>query len=239
MGFTSGVLTSSRTRDLQSLWDSRVERWCETVETSGVFTRLRERLLDVAQAGPDDRCLDLGAGAGFLTLPLAGQTTSVHAVDLSAAMLDALRTQAAAADLAVTTEAGDMAAVRFPSGSFDVVVSGYAMHYLLDADKQALLRRIHDWLVPGGRLVCADMMLGRSLDRHHRQVLADKARVMLRRGPAGWWRLLKNISRIATKRGRLHPCTPEWWCQALSEAGFVDVRYEHVASEAGLVSGHT
>ena len=216
-----------------------MQRWSETVETSPVFTVLRERMLDLAQPGADDRCLDLGAGAGFLTLPLARRTARVHAVDLSAAMLDALRAQAEAAGLSITTEAGDMAGVSFPAASLELVVSGYAMHYLLDEDKQAVLRRIHGWLVPGGRLVISDMMLGRSLDGHHRRILVDKAGAMLRRGPAGWWRLLKNISRIATKRGRLHPCTPAWWCRALTDAGFAEVRYEHVASEAGLAFGHT
>jgi len=73
------------------------------------------------------------------------------------------------------------------------------MHYLLDEDKTALLLRMWDWLTPGGRVVISDMMLGRSLDRHHRQVLADKASAMLRRGPSGWWRLLKNIVRIGSE----------------------------------------
>lgn len=232
--------TSSRTSKLQDLWDGRVQRWSDTVEASPTFTLLRTRMLDIAQPRPTDRCLDLGAGSGFITLPLATQTASVKAVDLSGAMLEALRGRAEQAGLSnVSTEAIDMAGARFPSSSFDLVISGYAMHYLLDADKMLLLSRIHDWLVPGGRLVISDMMLGRSLDQHHRRVLADKAASMLRRGPAGWWRLLKNFYRLAAKRGRLHPCAPAWWIEALPKAGFVDVRYEHVASEAGVISGTT
>jgi len=80
-------------------------------------------------------------------------------------------------------------------------------------------------------------MLDLSLDRHHRQVLADKASAMLRRGPSGWWRLLKNIVRIGSGRGRLHPCAPDWWTQALQAAQYTAVRYEHVSSEAGIVVG--
>lgn len=209
------------------------------MESSPTFAVLRTRMLDVAQPTAVDRCLDLGAGTGFLTLPLAKQVASVLAVDLSAAMLESLTSQATAAGLNITTEAANMAELQRPPASLDLVVSGYAMHYLLDADKEALLRRIHGWLVPGGRLVISDMMLGRSLDRHHRRVLADKAAAMLSRGPAGWWRLIKNVARIGTGRGRLHPCTPDWWSKALVEAGYADVRYEHVGSEAGLISGRT
>jgi cyclopropane fatty-acyl-phospholipid synthase-like methyltransferase len=88
------------------------------------------------------------------------------------------------------------------SRSFDLIVSNYAFHYMADADKEALLRRMRGWLVPGGRLVLSDMMIGRKLDPHHRRVLAEKALTMLRRGPAG----------------------------------FTAFAYEHVVSEAGIIS---
>ncbi len=172
-----------------------------------------------------------------MTVPLARRVASVLAVDLSPAMLESLRDQAAQVAGTVTTQTADMAQLNQPAGSFDLIMSSYAMHYLLDEDKTALLLRMWDWLTPGGRVVISDMMLGRSLDRHHRQVLADKASAMLRQGPSGWWRLLKNIARIGSGRGRLHPCTPAWWTQALQTAGYNAVRYEHVSSEAGIVVG--
>lgn len=229
---------TARSRALKRLWDRRVEGWSDTVESSPVFAVLRSRLLELAQPQPADRCLDLGAGSGFLTIPLAQQTANVHAVDLSAGMLASLRAQAdQTGDVTITTQIGDMAGVAFAPASYDLVVSAYAMHYLLDPQKLILLRRAYDWLAPGGRLLVSDMMLGRSLDQHHRRVFADKAGAMLRHGPAGWWRLAKNIGRIALKRGRLHPCTPAWWSNALTEAGFTHVTYEHVSSEAGIVRG--
>ena len=40
----------------------------------------------------------------------------------------------------------------------------------------------------------------------------------------------------ATGKGRLRPSAPEWWTAALAEAGFENVRYEHVVSEAGVVT---
>lgn len=192
----------------------------------------------LARAAPTagQRCLDLGAGTGFLSIPLAQQGASVLAVDLSPAMLESLAKRAADAGVTVQTQAQDMAGLQLPPQSFDLIVSNYAMHYLSDDEKRALLRRVLDWLAPGGRFVMSDMMLGRSLDTHHRRVLADKAAAMLRRGPAGWWRLLKNIVRIGTGRGRLHPCTPRWWQAALADAGFAGVEYEHVSSEAGILA---
>lgn len=228
---------ATRKRALGRLWDRRVGQWADTVHASPVFATIRDRMLEMAEPSPSDRCVDLGAGTGFLSIPLAQRAGEVLAVDLSPAMLEALSERAAAAGVEIRTQAGDMAGVELPAGSVDLVVSAYAMHYLVNEEKKRLLAAIGQWLAPGGRLVVSDMMLGRSLDQHHRRVLAEKAVAMARRGPAGWWRLAKNVLRIATDRGRLHPCPPDWWMRALTEAGFTDVRYEHVSSEAGIVAG--
>lgn len=157
-------------------------------------------------------------------------------MDLSPEMLDSLRADTRADSAVIETRTADMATVELPAKSFDLIISSYAMHYLHNDDKRALLRKMHSWLAPGGRLVIADMMVGRSLDQHHRRVLNDKALSMLRRGPAGWWRLLKNVIRIGSGRGRLHSCAPDWWIRAVTDAGYRDVRYEHVFSEAGIVA---
>jgi len=235
----SFVVTSVRTDKLRSVWESRVDQWEATVETSEAFARVRDRMLELAKPRAADRCLDLGAGTGMLTLPLADQVAAVTAADISAGMLASLAAAAQHDRNEVATRTAPMEELHFAAASFELVVSNYAMHYLTHADKDVILRRIRRWLVPGGRLVIGDMMIGRSLDEHHRRVLWEKGLVMLRRGPAGWWRLLKNIMRIGTGKGRLRPAAPEWWTTALAEAGFEGVRYEHVVSEAGIVTGTT
>ncbi|MDA8439187.1 MAG: class I SAM-dependent methyltransferase [Propionibacterium sp.] len=194
-------------------------------------------MLDVAHPVATDRCLDLGAGAGFMTIALVDRAASVHAVDISPEMLLALRAKVPPTGAVVTTTVADMARLQLPSASFDLVVSNYAMHYLTDADKKKLVHDVHDWLVPGGRVVIGDMMVGRKLDRYHRGVFREKAIAMLRQGLPGWWRLAKNVARIGSGTGRLRPCPPDWWVAALDGAGFSDVRYEHVRSEAGVVVG--
>jgi len=226
---------SPRQRRLRSVWDNRVDQWAETVDGSPAFAQLRERMLQLAAPVATDRCLDLGAGTGFLTLPLAKLASSVQATDLSAEMLRSLRADAERTGAPITTLVADMAQLQLPASSFELIVSSYAMHYLTDVDKKQLLAKIHNWVVPGGRIVLADMMVGRKLDQHHRGVFREKALAMLRRGPAGWWRLAKNVARIGSGRGRLRPCPPDWWVAAVNDAGFCDVRYEHVISEAGIV----
>jgi SAM-dependent methyltransferase len=212
-----------------------VDRWSSTVDTSPAFALLRARMLDMANPVATDRCLDLGAGAGFMTIALVDRAASVHAVDISPEMLTALRANVPPTGAVLTTAAADMARLELASASFDLIVSSYAMHYLTDADKTKLVGDMRGWLVPGGRVVIADMMVGRKLDRYHRGVLREKAAAMLRHGLPGWWRLAKNVARIGTGTGRLRPCPPEWWIAALDGAGFSDVHYEHIHSEAGVV----
>lgn len=231
------TVLSPRKRRLRSVWDSRVDQWADTVDESPAFAQLRERMLQLAAPVDSDRCLDLGAGTGFLTLPLAALARSVQATDLSEEMLRSLREDAERTGAPITTLAADMAQLQLPGSSFELIVSSYAMHYLTDEDKQQLLGNMYRWVVPGGRIVVADMMVGRKLDRHHRGVFLQKASAMLRHGPAGWWRLAKNLARIGSGRGRLRPCPPDWWVAAVNDAGFSNVRYEHVISEAGIVIG--
>lgn len=234
---TSKSVTEVRTEKLRSVWNSRVHEWNTTLHAFNAFSQLRERMLTLADPANTDRCLDLGAGTGLLTLPLADRVATVTAVDISEAMLSSLSAAASPHHQAtITTKVAAMQELRFPPATFDVVVSNYAMHYLTDEDKLAVLRQIRQWLAPGGRLIIGDMMIGRRLDEHHRHVLKQKAMVMLRRGPAGWWRLLKNAFRITTRKGRLRPCPPDWWTAALADTGFQRVHYEHIVSEAGIVT---
>jgi 2-polyprenyl-3-methyl-5-hydroxy-6-metoxy-1,4-benzoquinol methylase len=94
--------------------------------------------------------LDLGCGAGQLSHFLATQgATEVVAIDVSERMLALAR-----ADWAhprVSYERAPIEDVAFPSARFDLVVSSLAIHYV--DDYAGLLKRISDWLLPGGVLV--------------------------------------------------------------------------------------
>ncbi len=96
------------------------------------------------------RVLDLGCGAGQLTLYLAqAGAAEVIGVDLSERMLEIAIAERS--DARVTYIRASMDEVEFPSGRFELVVSSLAVHYV--EDYSALTRRIAGWLVPGGTLV--------------------------------------------------------------------------------------
>jgi hypothetical protein len=87
--------------------------------------------------------------------------------------------------------------------------------------------------------VIADMMFGRGGTPRDREILREKAAAFAAKGPAGWWRIAKNVGRLGLGVGHEHPAAPGFWEQALRDAGFADVHFEPVIAEAGIVYATT
>ncbi len=190
-----------------------------------------------ARLAPRDRVVDVGAGTGLLALGIAPAVRQVHAVDISPAMTGYLRRQAEQLGLEnlepVTATAIDL---PLPDSSAPVVVSNYVYHHLNDADKQEGIAEAFRVLRPGGRIVIGDMMFRPALgDDRSRRIIWTKVVSLLRRGPAGFLRLAKNLLRYVTGNWE-QPADPEWWRQALQRAGFEQVDVQPLEHEGGIVS---
>ena len=231
-------MSDKRSRALKHAWRDRVRSWDDQVGSSQAFSQVRDALLKVAQPRAEDEAVDLGAGTGFVTIPLADRVRSVIAVDLVGDMLEVARLEAERRGLNnVTTITEDLSRVELGPASLDLVVSSYALHHLTDEDKVHLVQRARSWLRPGGRIVIADMMFGRGSSPQDRRIILDKVRRLARKGPGGLWRIAKNAVRFGLRRGTDLPVPPDFWTKALTDAAFIDVIYTSVVSEAGIVSG--
>jgi ubiquinone/menaquinone biosynthesis C-methylase UbiE len=199
------------------------------------FLALRQEILGLADLTRADRVVDVGAGTGLLTLAAARVASHVSAVDISPAMCAHLERKLAAARICnVDVRLGDAADLSLPAGSVDVVLSNYCLHHLRDADKCRALSEIWRVLRPDGRVVIGDMMFDVGLvSRRDRALIFRFVGTMLRRGPGGVIRLLKNVVRLLTGRGE-HPRNVEWWREALDAAGFVDVCVRALSHEGGV-----
>ena len=136
------------TRQAQTFEDARLN----TAFTSGLdwlvesFAPEREHLV-----------LDVAAGTGHVARALAPLARGVVAVDLTRAMLDEGKAQAARAGLDnVVFQEGDASALPYLDGSFDLVVTRFSLHHF--EDPQLPLAEMARVCRPGGRIGVADIV---------------------------------------------------------------------------------
>ena len=114
------------------------------------------------------RALDLGCGdARLMALVLASRPTieEAVAVDRSEPMLARAR-ERFAHDPRVKVLRADLADSITELGTFDVIVSGFAIHHLTDERKRELFREIAAQLSPGGVFANLEVVASASPARH-------------------------------------------------------------------------
>lgn len=100
----------------------------------------------LAGLAPGD-AVDLGAGEGRNAVWLAGRGWRVTAVDFSAVGLSKARRMAFEAEVELATVVGDVETYE-PSFPVDLVLISYLQ--IPDLQQLGLLRRVKEWLNPGG-----------------------------------------------------------------------------------------
>ncbi len=221
----------------QRFWTRRAASWDHGAGNNPGLVKVVNQVIATAAPEAGERVVDLGCGSGQLTFKVAPLVEHVLAVDVSGEMIRLLGEHAAAQG--VTNIDGQVAPIehlQLAAGSVDLVVSNYVLHHLRDQDKAALVAHAASWLRPGGRLVIGDMMFGRGGDARDRQVIGSKVALMLRKGPAGWWRIAKNAARYLL-RYQERPVSMAAWVEMFHQAGLVDVEAVPVVNEAAVVCG--
>jgi ubiquinone/menaquinone biosynthesis C-methylase UbiE len=130
-------------------YDEIADRYLAARAVGGDVALLAEL---VARLRPGDAVLDAGCGAGVPVMrELASAGMAVVDVDLSGAQLALARAHVPAAGLAQA----DLMALPFRGGSFDGLVSFYAVIHVPRADHQAVFAEFRRVLRPGGvALLC-------------------------------------------------------------------------------------
>jgi demethylmenaquinone methyltransferase/2-methoxy-6-polyprenyl-1,4-benzoquinol methylase len=118
----------------------------------GQDRRWKKRLVALACLGPADRILDLACGTGDILFQGAATARYAVGLDLTHRMLQLAAAKPARG--ATPLVCGDMLALPFASGSFDVVTVGYGIRNVPDIEQA--IAEIDRVLAGGGRFLSLD-----------------------------------------------------------------------------------
>jgi tRNA (cmo5U34)-methyltransferase len=113
------------------------------------------------------RAIDLGIGTGYFTERFLNRfpNSRVLGIDGAQAMIELAKARLMSLASRVQFVIGDfrkLPELASGAGTIDVVFSSYALHHLSRPDKETMLRRVVELLVPGGWFVNADLIVADS-----------------------------------------------------------------------------
>ncbi|HEY7290429.1 MAG TPA: ubiquinone/menaquinone biosynthesis methyltransferase [Vicinamibacterales bacterium] len=122
----------------------------------GQDARWKRRVIEMASPSSASRVLDLATGTGDLAFGCAARGARVVGLDLTQRMIELANAKAATQQDTIVPRylVGDMLALPFPSGSFDIVTTGYGLRNVPDLSRA--IDEIARVLKPNGQIVALD-----------------------------------------------------------------------------------
>jgi len=118
-----------------------------------------DRMIAMAEAGPNDTVLDVACGPGLVVCAFARVVRHATGIDLTPAMLAQARTLQQEQGLEnISWQQGDVLPLPYAEGQFSIVSARFAFHHF--PDPLAVLQEMRRVCRPSGRLVVADSAPG-------------------------------------------------------------------------------
>ncbi|MGO2123422.1 demethylmenaquinone methyltransferase [Glutamicibacter arilaitensis] len=137
---------------VQEMFDKLAPRYdlLNTLMTGGIVNYWRKITTEAIAPKPGERILDLAAGTGTSSVPLAEAGADVTACDMSHGMLDEGRKRYPQLNFVY----GDGTDLPFEDNTFDAVTISYGLRNIADTEKAlSEMRRVAK---PGGRIVVTE-----------------------------------------------------------------------------------
>ena len=123
-----------------------------------------ERILAAGRAPTTGRLLEMGCGAGNMSIWLARRGYEVYGVDIAPSAIQWALENGRAANSAAKFSVGDVCDLAgFADASFDFVLDGHCLHCIIGADRGRFLATALRLLRPGGYFL-VDTMCGPVID---------------------------------------------------------------------------
>jgi ubiquinone/menaquinone biosynthesis methyltransferase len=120
----------------------------------GQDRRWKRRLVAMAAPRAGARAVDLATGTGDIAFQLAAAGADVVGIDVTQRMIELANAKAATVERAPVFVVGDMIALPFADGSFDLATAGYGLRNVPDLG--AAIEEIHRVLKAGGLALSLD-----------------------------------------------------------------------------------
>lgn len=143
-----------------------------------------EEILDIitamCDADPAERWLEAACGPGIVARRLARQVSRVDGIDVTPAMIDLARSEAAASGADNTWfQVGDTTHIEEPDDTYDGAVTRFSVHHMAVPDR--MLTELARVVKPGGRIVVVD-----HLADHDPDALIWSQQIERLRDPSHW-----------------------------------------------------
>ena len=125
------------------------------LQSFGLHRRWKRRVVQLAQAKPGDRALDLCCGTGDIAFALARAGVETTGLDFSSQMLEIAASRHLKSQISnLKFQQGDAQQLPFPDHSFDIVTVGYGLRNLASWERG--LDEMFRVTRPGARLIVLD-----------------------------------------------------------------------------------
>ncbi|WP_201353273.1 class I SAM-dependent methyltransferase [Hydrogenimonas urashimensis] len=135
-------------------FDERARTWDASKRRQALAESVAEAIRDRFALDSSMLLLDVGAGTGLLTRRLLPSVGKMVALDTSTGMLEQLRANLMEFGEKIEAVHSDIMAFE-TTETFDGIVSSMTLHHIPNTD--ALLRKLHGLVRPGGFIALADL----------------------------------------------------------------------------------